>query len=238
MCSENTKRIQVSFYEYIKKEEENFLKSAAISVEELRLLAEVAELYQQPLDVLEINAAAEKIVWQLYSFVIFQFYFSVSCLMRAHLGEYFFSLRKAIDATLTVYKIAKEPNSLQFYLVRDKMFKNIKGHIKKAIDSYPLASKLVELHEICSRFGAHADIDSFYNRLEEQEGSVLFDFFQPPKNEKEYKYFFVIVLLAFLHILKIFELFFDKKKIVDARWKETLKKIGARLNRLEQNYSV
>jgi len=131
------------------------------------------------------------------------------------------SLRKAIDGALTAYYIIEEPKSVYKYLEEDRLFKDIKNKIKTIRKSdkskFNLASDLILYHEECSKVGSHADISSFIHRLEiedtknDKTKSLSFKYFQIFKDEDEFKFRYIIFLMAFLIILKIFKIFFDKK---------------------------
>lgn len=161
------------------------------------------------------------------------------------------SLRKAIDGALAAYKIILEPNSATAYIddtdPHHRDFEYIKSHIKeerqKNSAKYPLAGPLLEAHEAFSAFGSHADIDSFFHRLEvrrESEGAqdeVFVHYFQFPKKKEEYQFYFVVTLLDFWHIFRIFKVFFDAKlKIVDPDWERAIEALGPRLVQLKDKY--
>lgn len=237
-----------NFLEYIGVEEQNFLTSMANFREEFDVFAALDEIYRSPLKRLEVKPS-ESVVCQLYLFVHFHLYFSVSCIMRAHLSEALSSLRKAIDAAFTAYEIILNPESVESYIDKtkpeNKRFQYIKSTIKEAIEkdasAYPLTHELVKLHEACSEFGSHADINSFVHRLEikdipgESKDQLLVHYFQLPKNKYEYRFYFIVVLLSFWHIFKIFKVFFDKTlKVIDPQWEASFKLLGPKLNKLRE----
>ncbi len=237
-----------NFLEYIGVEEQNFLTSMANFREEFDIFAALDEIYRSPLKRLEVKPS-ESVVCQLYLFVHFHLYFSVSCIMRAHLSEALSSLRKAIDAAFTAYEIILNPGSAESYIDKtrpeNKKFQYIKSTIKEAIEKdvsvYPLAHELVKLHEACSEFGSHADINSFVHRLEIKDipgvskDQLLVHYFQFPKNKYEYRFYFIVVLLSFWYIFKIFKLFFDKTlKVIDSQWEASFKLLGPKLNKLRE----
>lgn len=241
---------EINFLEHIGNEEQNFLTSMINFREEFDLFGTLDSVYQNPLKRLEVKPS-ESIIGQLHLLVHSHLYFSVSCIMRCHLSEALSSLRKAIDASLSAYEIILNPKLTEAYIDKDnpdnKRFIKIKAAIKKAIEknknNYPLAHQLIEMHETCSAFGSHADFNSFIYRLEvkeipgEKKGQLLVGYFQFPKNQQEYKLYFIVVLLSFWHIFKIFKVFFDDKlKIIDPQWEKEIEALGTKLNQLREKY--
>ena len=238
-------KISVSnFLEYIGLEEQNFLASLNNFRKEFDLFYNIDRIYQEPLKRLLISE--EKfLIPQLYLFVHFHLYFSVSCLMRSHLSECLASIRKAIDASLSAYKIVLEPDFSKKYINRDKYFQFIKGNfereIKKGPSKYPLAHNLIKIHDACSQFGSHADIDSFFHRLETKEvpgtnqQEIFVHYFQFPRDPEEYRFYYIVTLEAFYQMFLIFKLFLDQSlRIVDPKWEKTINVLGPELDRLRK----
>lgn len=240
------------FLEYLGKEEINLTTSLVNFRQEFDLFGSLDLIYQEPWRRLDIKSTDESgmIIGQLYLFVHFYLYFSISCIMRSHLSEAFSSMRKAIDATLSAYKIILDPSLTKAYIERNhndhNKFEYVKNTIEKEIKkdstAYPLAKELLKLHESCSEYGCHADFNSFAYRLEFQEISkdtsrMVMNYFQFPKNQTEYKMYFIIISLSFWHMFKIFKLFFDEKlKIIDTTWENNIIILGQELNKLREQY--
>src|SRR5205814_6458438 len=110
--------------------------------------------YQAPIEFTDIAAADKhkEAVLTLYLFVHYHLYFSTACLLRCHLSESLASTRKAIDATLTAYRLIEFPDTLAQYKERHRHYQNIKGHIDRVrrgdASKYPLAEQLIRLHEL------------------------------------------------------------------------------------------
>ena len=234
----------MSFVEYIGAEEQNFLTSMTNFRREYDLFYNVDRIYQEPLKRLTISEK-DAIVPQLYLFVHYHFYFSFSCLLRSHLSECLNSMRKAIDASLTAYKLIKEPELTEKYIERDKYFQFIKSNFQREINQdkskYPLAQTLLNLHDCCSEFGSHADISSFFHRLEIKEipntnqEQMLLHYFQFPRNPEEYRFYYVATLQAYYHMFLIFKIFLDcKLHIYDPKWESTIKALGPELEKLRK----
>ncbi len=184
----------------------------------------------------------EFVVPQLYLFVHFHLYHATSCLLRSHLSECLGSIRKAIDAGLSAYKIILEPSSGEQYVKRDRAFRYIKTTVEEAIKQdatkFPLAAGfLLDMHEKCSQIGSHADVTSFIHRMAiqkpttTQSGEMQVYYFQFPKEKTEYRLYFLGSLKVFLRLFQIFKIHFDRElRIIDPKWEETIEKLGPTLN--------
>ena len=233
---------EINFIEYIGTEEQNLLASMTNFRKEFDLFFNIDKIYQEPLKRLD-TPAKEAVIPQLYLFVHYHLYFSVSCLLRAHLSECLNSMRKAIDASLTAYKLIIEPELTENYINRDKYFQFIKARVQRELDKgdtkYPLAKTLINLHDTCSEFGSHADISSFFHRLEfkdlpnSNKQNILLHYFQFPCDPEEYRFYYLVTLRAFFQMFLVFKIYLDKKLIInDQKWEEIIKVIGPELERL------
>jgi len=234
----------MNFLDYLGVEERNLLTSIVNFRQEFELFDKVDKIYQAPLNRL-IVPEEEAVVPQLYLFVHFHLYFAVACILRAHLSEALASARKGIDAAFTAYKLILEPDKAEAYVERDRYFQFIKANFQKEIEkdvsAYPLARELLKIHDACSEYGSHADISSFFHRLETKEAvgdkkdEILVHYFQYPRNPTEYRFYYLVVLQAFFLIFRIFKVFFDKKlRIIDPNWEATIAELGATLEQRRQ----
>lgn len=215
----------MNFLEILSSEEYNLLNSLTTFREEFNYFKKLDYIYNEYFEIInktKINPDNEEpILVSIYFFVHYHYYITFSCFLRQHLSEAMSSLRKAIDGALTAYYIIEEPKSVYKYLEEDELFKNIKNKIKTIRKSdkskFNLASDLILYHEECSKFGSHADVASFIHRLEVEDAEsdktrkLNFNYFQIFKNENEFKFRYIIFLMGFLIILKIFKIFFEKK---------------------------
>jgi hypothetical protein len=239
---------ELNFLEYIGIEEQNLLTSLNNFRKEFDLFYNLDRIYQEPRRRLIISED-NVLVPQLFLFVHFHLYFSISCFLRLHLSECLASVRKAIDASLSAYKVILEPDFSTKYVNRDKYFQFIKSNIQREIDKdsakYPLAYGLIEIHDACSEFGSHADISSFFHRLETKEipgtkqDQLLLHYFQYPRNLEEHRFYYIVTLQAFYRMFLIFKLFLDSTlRIIDPKWESTIKVLGPKLETLRrQSYS-
>lgn len=106
-----------------------------------------------------------------------------------------------------------------------------------------LSHSLINIHDACSEFGSHADISSFFHRLERKEipntnqDKVLVHYFQFPRNPEEYRFYYIVTLQAFYNMFMIFKLFLDKSlRIVDPEWEKVISVIGPELEKLRKFY--
>lgn len=215
----------MNFLEILSSEEYNLLNSLQTYQEEFKYFKKLDYIYNEYLEIInkiKINPNNEEpIIVNLYLFVHYHYYIAFSCFLRQHLSDAFSALRKAIDGAFTAYYIVEEPSSVYQYLERDVLFINIKRTIEKIRfkdkGRFTLASDLILYHEDCSKFGSHADVSSFIHRTEveniESDGAkrLIFNYFQLFKSESEFKFEYIIFLMGFLIIFKIFKIFFDKK---------------------------
>ncbi len=225
-----------NFLDYLSKEEHNLLVSIVNLRLDIDVFAMLDNIYKIPLKNIEIKES-EAVIPSLYLFVHFHFYFSISCILRAHITEGLASLRKAIDASLTAYKIQEEPESEESYLKRVWLFQNIKKHIKKSREKdsslFPLAESLIPMHETCSEYGSHADFSALEHRIDvydikdSSKKKLIFKYFDYPEDSDMYHCIFVDILLCFHKMLLIFQPYMSTKLGKEkGKWGEDMKKIG------------
>lgn len=236
---------EMNFPKYLGIEEQNLLTGTINFRTEFDLFYNIDRIYQEPLKRL-VFPEDKALVGQLFLFVHFHLYFSISCLLRTHLSECLSSLRKAIDASLSAYKIILEPELSKNYIERDKTFQYIKSNIQREIEKdstkFPLAHSLLKTHDCCSEFGSHADISSFFHRLETKEipgttkDQLLVHYFQFPKDQEEYRFYYIVTLQAYFSMFLIFKIFFDDNlKIIDPKWEATIFDLGPKLEKLKKH---
>ncbi len=228
-----------SFLDYLSKEEHNLLTSIVNLRLDIDVFSMLDNIYKTPLKNIEASDS-EAVIPSLYLFVHFHYYFSVSCILRAHVTEGLASLRKAIDASLTAYKILEEPESEESYLNREWLFQNIKTHIKKAREKdsslFPLSESLIPMHETCSEYGSHADFSALEHRIDvydiedTNKRKLIFKYFDYPEDSNLYHCIFVDILLCFHTMLIIFQPFMASRlREKQEQWGLDLEKIGEAL---------
>lgn len=226
----------IDFLKFIAGEEQNLLTTLINLRPDFDVFSHLDDLYRGPVDFLDVSIG-EEVIPSLYLFVHYHFYLSVASLSRAHLSECLASTRKAMDASFSAYEMLLHPETIKLYKNQDKKFQFIKGTIakeRKADEStYPLAANLLELHEICSEFGSHADISTFTHRVEVRETDnpkkkkLMFKYYQFPSDKEEYHAYFVETLLAYYEMLLIFKpMLLEKAVGLDAGWDAEVASVG------------
>lgn len=211
--------LETNFLAFIGAEETNLLVAMVKCNRDITFFPSLDGAYQAPLKFIDVNINDEykKTILSLYFFTHYHLYFSTACLLRCHLSDSLGSTRKAIDSTLTAYRLIDEPNTLSQYQERHKSYQNIKSYVSRQMKhdktKFPLAREIIALHDLCSEFGSHADISTFIHRVlvvpTQKEGKGLFkmNMFQAPDRDIELRYYLVQTLRAYAMMLKVFSVF-------------------------------
>jgi hypothetical protein len=236
---------RTDFLEYLGREEQNLLTSFAKFGDKLVLMQQLDSLWRKLLDFDKETSEEYLPLFMMSERAHFHLYFSISCLLRGHLSECFWSTRVAVEAALSAYKMSAEPGTYKEYLERHPDFLYIKSHIEKARkkdkSKYPLAPWLIEAHNTCSQYGSHIDIDSFAYRLKQQDIAnssahlMAFHYFEFPEAEKEAEFQTQLAyfLIAFLHILEIFwDCISMMRNVKDAKGRAALRGLYQSLTKL------
>lgn len=206
---------ETNLIEFASKEEHNLLTSIHRYHDDVTHFARVDGHFQAP--VKHVNVAATdnygRMLLALYLFTHYHLYLSFATMLRCHLSDSFASTRKAIDATLTAYRLHVDPSTLQEYLEERGTYKSIARTIGRAREKdssiFPLAPPLLELYGLCSQYGSHADVASFAHRVEvvqlsKDQEVIEHLMFQYPKDPDEFRYYIVSTMSAFLLMLEVF----------------------------------
>jgi hypothetical protein len=200
-----------------------------------------------PLDRISNIAINDRIILFHYQFVHFHFYISHACLLRCHLAESLASSRKAIDASLTIYRFLEEPKSVEEFLATPELpssFRDIKRYMqgirRESPAKFALAAEILEMHGSFSALGAHADPAGMYfrrTRIEEIEDQNIlrfsFDYFQRPQNLTEFRRQFALMLITYLRIQRILKLFLDRNiRTIDPEWERRYEQFQRNLEEL------
>lgn len=202
---------------FLGAEHENELVSTHKHARDLDMLTQIDGLFQAPVKYLDIPKG-QRAIAQLYLFIHYHLYATVSNLMRMHVAEALGCERKAIDAALTAYEMLTDSASIAAYEARDWKFLRIKAFIEKARKKdpsrYPLAGELLKTWDMCSEFGSHADDSTFALRLDQvpipenpDQQKLFFMYFQVPATTHESHLYYVDVFTTFMTITRIFEPF-------------------------------
>jgi len=220
---------------FVSEEHHNFLISIANERDELKSVNHLQGLYQAALTHVKLTDKTDLIVYQLLGFTHYHFLFATACQLRGHLSEAFASLRSAIDAALIAAYIIKDRFLQEAYFRRRKPFDKLIRHARNFIDRKRLGELphrqipfLIEMHDTCSRFASHADVDTFVHRAREfrDEQGVEWattEYFQFSRYPRTQRYYFFSLMHGFASILDIFDSFLiDEQKKVDEQWRTEL----------------
>ena len=224
--------------DYISFEEHNLLVSVLEFKNDMVVFDRLDLAFQQPVSGIEVNEkdSVNEVIVALYLFAHYHLYFSFSTLYRCHLGDSLHSTRKAIDASLTAYRLLTQPETLPQYVEGHGSYNRITRTVARAREldatSYPLAPELLHLHGICSEIGSHADITGFVHRIRIKEVDATrstFEhlMFQKPDDPHEFRYYITSTMLAFIKMLRIFQprLVELNKKMDAKKWEEEIVRI-------------
>jgi hypothetical protein len=201
--------------EFISKEENNLLTSMVKCHDDVAQFAKVDGHFQAIVKHLDVPADDEhgRTMLALYLFTHYHLYLSFVTLMRCHLSDSLASTRKAIDATLSAYRLCVEPQTLEQYLNAEGAYLRITRTMERArsadANAYPLAPPLLHLHGVCSQFGSHADVSSFVHRIKvvpvsSDKATIEHLLFQYPEDPAEFRYYFASTLSAYMLMLEVF----------------------------------
>lgn len=230
------------FLEYLGKEEANLLVTLNNLRPEFDLFSKLDSLYRTAINSGRVENADDLVVMQLLLLVHYQYYHSTSTLLRCHLSDAFASMRIAIEAGLTAYRIIEDRPSQLLYVERDKSFRFPKSFFKKAwkkdSNAFPLARPLLDRWNACSEYGAHADINTFIERLELPSPSkpeLKLQYFQHPKNRWEFGWYYLVLVHTFVIILQAFEKYLVvEKAFLPKEWAKAIPHIGKNVENLMQ----
>jgi len=221
---------EIDFFSYLGDEEENLLKSIFNFNKEIGLLKLLDDCFQIQFGRFSAdqNKLDEVLVATLFMHVHSHYYICFSQFLRCHLSMAYCVLRIAIDACLAAYHIIKKPEDAEKYIEQNRFFLFIKRNIEKALrknpDTYPKAINLINLHDICSSFGSHADVTTLVHRLDlSNRDKISLGYFQFPGEEKEFGKHFLTLLKGYLIIFEIFSDYVEDK--VDSKEKELEEKL-------------
>ncbi|WP_284947139.1 hypothetical protein [Acidisoma cladoniae] len=230
---------------FIELEQEQLSISMSQDLEELRAVSHIQALYSAALSKITLRAKADLIVFQLLGFTHYHFLFGTACLLRCHLSEAFSSLRVAIDAALVAAYIIQDRPSQEAYFARTKPFDKLIRHAKNFIRDnrpeklpHPMIPNLIDMHDVCSQFASHADIETFTHRRREFRDNdgiswATTEYFQFSRDPKIQRYYFFSLMHGYAMLLDIFALFLiDEQEKVPQQWRLDLHKIVAGIEQL------
>ena len=216
---------------FVSQEHEQFLIAVANERDELKAVNNLQGLYKAALSYIKLTDKADLIVYQLLGFTHYHFLFATACLLRCHLSEAFSSLRSAIDGAVVAAYIINDRPSQEAYRARRRPFDKLMRHARNFIREnrldklpHPQIPYLIEMHDLCSTFASHADINSFAHRAREFRDEHGIDwatteYFQFSRDPQQQRYYFFSLMHGFAIILNVFSSFLiDEQKKVGEQW--------------------
>lgn len=233
----NTQSGPPDFFEYLGAEYTNLHVTLAKMQAEFNAFTHVDQLYKEATDGGSVAEQDDIPLMSLFLFVHYHLYNSTATLLRCHMAEAQNSMRPAIDAALTAYRIIEDRPSHLEWLNRDKSFLRPKEFFRKARrndpKAFPLSGMLLDRRDACSQYAAHADVDVFAHRLDlptPESLQLKIQYFQHPANRWEFGWFFLMQLHTFVLILSVFEKYFvGEKGFVSNEWTGRVGNLGKQI---------
>lgn len=205
--------------EFIGLEYHNELASVANLKEEFLFLKELDEIYQE-IQHAFMATPNNQIITIMFLQAHTEFYVGMSQFLRCHLSKAFLSLRIAIDASFNAYYLTKHSEHTKDFIddkgpLQKKVFWRIKDYISKKPQVFPLAHKLIKIHEVASNFAAHSSMQSIAYKYESENKEMLLCYFDKLQiNEFMWHYF--VLLIGYFKIWQLFYncFFINELKIV------------------------
>lgn len=245
-------QMELSFVEFLGVEEHNLTASLVNFGPQMSFFTNLDFIFQRPfvscsVPLSQIEKDHKRLIHQLCRFAHNHLYISVSTLFRGHLAECLASIRIAIDATLSAYKVISDPDTAEKYYKRDVMFQKIIRTIKNERTNdgskYSLAPKILGIHRKCSEYGSHADVSVFAYRLSTQhnrelnESTIQLHYFQFPESRDEFRYYFLFTLWSYFLMFEVFKLFFDQELIIiDQKYEAKFEELRIGLDKERRRY--
>ena len=262
--AESIEAPKTNLLEYIGAEETNLLVSINLCRRDMDAFPKLDGLFQAPLQKIDLKVKDRKnlsdterhrmTVLALYLYVHYHLYSTMTNILRCHLSDAFSQTRKAIDATLTVCRLVRQPETLNQYLERHGSYLNIKRSIEKANmeteTAYPDTEGVINFHDICSQYGSHADASSFVHRAEITEpnnlGKSMFRLlmFQKPDSDLEFRYYIVQLIFIYAQMLWLMRDFVGglAEKFDNDDWSKAIsgfgKEVEKEMHEIEQEIST
>ena len=120
--SEDVIKEPSDFLEYLGVETGNLLISLNNHRTEFEMFSRLDALYRTAFRDGRVDSADDLIIPQLLLLVHYHYYYSAATLLRCHLSDALASMRTAIEAGLTAYRIIEDRPSQLKYVQRDRSF--------------------------------------------------------------------------------------------------------------------
>ena len=242
---ENVHDKPIDLLHFVSLEHEQFLIATANERDELKAVNHIQGLYSAALSNIRLSAKADLIVFQLLGFTHYHFLFATASLFRCHLSEAFSSLRSALDGALVAAYIIHDRPSQETYFNRRKPFDKLIRHYRNFLSKpdklpHPHIPILIAMHDACSSFASHADIETFAHRMRQfrdQKGVewATTEYFQFSRDSREQRYHFFSLMHGFAMILDIFSPFLiHEQNKVPQGWRSELHGVIAGIEKVRE----
>jgi hypothetical protein len=236
------------FEHYLAIEEDNLSKTITILGEDYPLVLDLDNLYNA---CLKISLPSDSNI-EIPAFLLLishqEFYSGMASFLKLHKTQSFRSLRAALDSTFTAYYLLKNPDKTESYLEGsanssswENLFRNIKRTMKNNVKTFPLASGLPAVYDLCSKF-AHADPDGILHKyfMDKREKRLYAQFFDFEKTSADYKRWFAFLLFYFYKVFLIYwnEMLRDRAGKGKKEIAQLTKEYKVKINDLRRRYPL
>lgn len=233
---------EMNILDFMGHQEQNLIGGIINLQGDLGFMTKLDGLYQYLIQWSGINKSSEVLLTALFLDVHKGYYNSMLNFLRNSFSVAMMSTRRSIDAGLTAYHLCLHPEDQPVFHDRShkrykKVFGSIKGYIKDRLKEYPAANGLVKVHELGSRWAAHATSEALLHRLEmkkptkEEDGRLLLHYSEVMNYPEPYLgyYFYLIMIYSMIHVLFWKEFFEKKFQIKNLQYEKDLATFRERL---------
>jgi hypothetical protein len=186
-------------------------------IEYLRLLG---DLFLDPLEKTRTTENDEPwlfVSWWLAHITLNGMYNSFQSYLRLQNYLCLAAIRYGIDATLKAYVIINDHERVREFLTDSDYFKYIKRNVSSALRKGEINDQGIQflalVHEECSRFGSHPDIDSLLHRRlkfgeETHDKLTYYNYFQMPENKAKFIENYFSYIIIYMRCLEVYKPFF------------------------------
>lgn len=222
---------EFNFFEFLGGQETNLLVLLHNHKNEFDYFSRLDKLFEIAVRPKGTLSGVDSFPFSLFLYIHYHLYFSLSCFLRGHIHDAFFSARKAIDATLYSFLILENPDKkeaqVRKFIEMDKEFKNARFTVQNKIENneisklhlcYPYLENLCNNHKTFSSFSAHVDLNALVYHWEKTDDGNKMKYFQLPKTKEEISYWYLSLLHVFSQTCPIFFGFLSENGKVDQKW--------------------
>ncbi|MCC6476928.1 hypothetical protein IT157_07715 [bacterium] len=215
--------------------------------ESSKLFFQIEELYNRGLSSVRQSETQDEVVFSLCwlcNCLVNTLYNAYEAYLHLQSWNRLVIQRYGIECVLKTSHLNKYPESLPQFLNNDLPYQNIKRTVREDIafgsGRYPILEALISAHELCSSYGAHADIASLTARRFKVEYSEelrqhlsYFQHLQIPESEEDLHRDFHMLMMQYYLSLLVYRAFFrDHSSLSIGEWDERTAEIKTGLDAL------